>query len=52
MLRLALESDASQITTIHMNVLPDDLLPRLGRTFLEKSFYPALLGEDFKRGCA
>ena len=46
MLRLALESDASQITTIHMNVLPDDLLPRLGRTFLEKSFYPALLGSS------
>ena len=43
MLRLATESDVAGLAAIQMEALPQDLLPRLGRRFLENCFYPAVL---------
>ena len=43
MLRIAIESDIPQLVEIHTDVLPGDLLPRLGRRFLETCFFPAVL---------
>ena len=43
MLRLATESDVTGLAAIQVEALPKDLLPRLGRRFLENCFYPAVL---------
>ncbi len=35
-----------QVVEIHCASLPDDFLPRLGKDFLEKTFYPAVIASD------
>ncbi|MBI4576420.1 MAG: GNAT family N-acetyltransferase [Planctomycetes bacterium] len=44
MIRLAEVSDIDAMVEIHMRALPGDLLPRLGRAFLGRTFYPTVLG--------
>lgn len=39
----AAEDHIPQIVNIHCASLPDDFLPQLGRDFLEKTFYPAVI---------
>lgn len=36
--------DAAALADIHSAALPDDVLPRLGRNFLQNVFYPLVLG--------
>jgi ribosomal protein S18 acetylase RimI-like enzyme len=40
------EDHIAQIVNIHCASLPDDFLPQLGRDFLEKTFYPAVIASD------
>ncbi len=46
MIRKAHNEDIPFLVKIHMAALPGDLLPRLGRDFLVKTFYPAVLRSD------
>ena len=43
MIRKAVEQDLSSIVDIHMSALSNDFLPRLGREFLKKVFFPTVL---------
>jgi ribosomal protein S18 acetylase RimI-like enzyme len=40
MIRYARIEDIPDITDVHLRALPEDLLPRLGRSYLVKEFYP------------
>ena len=43
MIREGTANDISRLAEIHLASLQGDLLPRLGRVFLEKRFYPSVL---------
>ena len=42
-IRVATESDILTLAEIHFQALPNDLLPRIGKKFLQEYFYPQLL---------
>jgi len=42
--------DIGQVADIHIRELPDDFLPSLGRAFLTKVFYPAILTSNKAEG--
>lgn len=41
--RLAGPGEAARLAAVHLAALPGDVLPRLGRAFLERTFYPLIL---------
>jgi GNAT superfamily N-acetyltransferase len=43
MIRSAMTDDAAALAEVHVAALPDDFLPRLGRRYLRRRFYPMVL---------
>ena len=46
MIRSATIDDVASLADVHAAALPDDFLPRLGRRYLRRRFYPTVLGSS------
>ncbi len=46
LIRKATKDDIRQIVDIHLAALPDDLLPKLGKSYLQNTFYAQIIQSD------